>query len=117
VSTAEWLASGALLAGGAATGAFAVTRARVRRLEARLRVVEQRLTRDVEPAVVAAAEDARAATRTARDAAARVGIEEPPPRVPLEPVTGPVVRAVALGAGAGRAIARLARPRPRRNGK
>ena len=40
-------------------------------------------------------------------ATAAVGIEEPPPRLAAESVTAPVVRTVAFGAGARRAIARF----------
>ncbi|MFM8304389.1 MAG: hypothetical protein ACKOA9_08855, partial [Actinomycetota bacterium] len=37
-----------------------------------------------------------------------VGIEDPPPRLAGEALTGPVVRAVAFGAGARRGLARFA---------
>jgi hypothetical protein len=59
---------------------------------------------------------ASAAGTTARRAAVAAGVGDPAPRLALEPVTGPVVKAVALGAGARRALARL-RPqaRPRRS--
>ena len=114
MSTAEWLTAVALAVATGSAVALVVTRTRLRRVEGRVRSLEARLAREVEPAVAAAREDARAAATTARSAAARVGIAEPPPRVPLEPVAGPVVRAVAIGAGASRALARLARPRARR---
>jgi len=52
---------------------------------------------------------ASAAGTTARRAAVAAGVEDPAPRLALEPVTGPVVKAVALGAGARRAVARLRR--------
>lgn len=59
--------------------------------------------------------DARAAVLAARRAAAAAGVDDPP-RLPLEPVTGKVVRAVAFSAGARRVLARLAAPRvPRRS--
>ena len=41
------------------------------------------------------------------EAARAAGIEEPPPRLAAESMTAPVVRAVAFGAGARRAIARF----------
>ena len=48
------------------------------------------------------------AVAAARQATHAVGIEEPPPRLAGEAVTGPVVRVVAFGAGARRAFARFA---------
>ena len=114
MSTSEWLALGAFVVAVASSAALVATRVHLRRVESRVRSLETRLAREVEPAVAAAREDARTAATTARRAATRVGIEEPPPRVLLEPVAGPVVRAVAISAGAGRALARLARPSARR---
>jgi hypothetical protein len=88
-------------------------RRHVSRLEARVHHLETRLATEVAPSVKAARADARNAAATARRAAEAAGVAEPPPRVPLEPVTGPMVRALALGAGARRTLGRLARPRRR----
>ncbi len=89
-----------------------ITRARLERLEVRVRAVEDRVVED-EAAIAVAQGEARAASRTARRAARAAGVELEPARLPLEPVTGRVVRALAFGAGARRAITRLATPRRR----
>src|SRR5690349_21477869 len=107
MSTAGWLAAVALVAVGVLGVMLPVTLRRTRAVEARLRRLEARVTNEVEPAIEAATTDARVAGQRARDAAAQVGLAEPAPRLPLEPVTGPIVRAVALGAGAGRVLTRL----------
>ena len=74
------------------------TAARVDALEARLAAVDAATTRALD---------------TARDAAARArgaaGDGEAGPRVVLEPVTGPLVKAVALGAGVRHTVRRLTR--------
>lgn len=101
----------------ALAGALVATRARLYRLEARVRSLDARVADEIAPAVDAARQDARVATATARRAASAAGIEEPPARVPFEPIVGPVVRAVALGAGAGRALHRLTRPSIRRRSR
>jgi len=108
VSTLGWVVCGLLAATLAVTlGRLAGTRARLGRAEQRLADLDSRLG-DL---------DARAerAVRTAQGAAAlarRGGADAPPdpaPRVLLEPVTGPLVKAVAWSAGARRAATRLAR--------
>jgi hypothetical protein len=81
--------------------------ARVTRLEARVAGLEREVHRDVLPALDRSQRESEAALSTARQAAVAAGIEEPPPRLAGEAVTGPVVRAVAFGAGARRAIARM----------
>ena len=81
--------------------------ARVSRLEARVSGLEREMQRDVLPALDRSRRESEAAMSTARQAAFAVGIEEPPPRLAAESITGPVVRAVAFGAGARRAIAQM----------
>jgi hypothetical protein len=107
VSTTAWILAG-LLAAGLAAGAAGGWRAarRLRRSEARVHALERRLA-EVEASSARALDAARDAAARARRAA---GDEPPPPRVVLEPVTGRLVKAVAFGAGARRAVARLARP-------
>ena len=81
---------------------------RVGELEARVRDLEREIHDSLAPMLERArreSEEAFAAARAARHAA---GIEDPPPRLAAEPVTGPVVRAIAFGAGARRAIGRFA---------
>ncbi len=106
MSTTAWVVVGVLgvtvvlLAAGAARARHRAARTAVRvdALEARLAAVDAASTRALD---------------TARDAAARArraaGDGEPGPRVVLEPVTGPLVKAVALGAGARRTVRRLTR--------
>lgn len=86
------------------------TRARLADVEERTRRLEQRVSTDLEPAIAEARVDARRAATVAHDAAVAAGVPQPVPRLPFEPVTGPVVRAVAFGAGARRAIARVTAP-------
>lgn len=98
----------ALLAAGLV--AFAITDRRTRR---RLRATEARLTR-LEDQLRTVDRASRDAVATARATETRLrqtpGVPPPePPRVVLEPLTGRLVRAVALGAGARRAVTRLAR--------
>lgn len=81
--------------------------ARVTRLETRVAGLEREVHRDVLPALDRSQRESETALSTARQAAFAAGIEEPPPRLAAESVTGPVVRAVAFGAGAKRAIARM----------
>jgi len=109
MTTAAVLALAALAAVGALALGLARTRARLARVEARTRVLEEHL-QQVEPDVAAARAEARDATVAARRASVAAGIDDPPPRLPFEPVTGRVVRAVAFGAGARRALARAASP-------
>lgn len=105
-----WLAIVALVV---AVGALAVaitTRRRLVRSEQRLRALEG-WSSEVDSGVAEAHADARSAGALAQRAATAAGVEDEPPRVPLEPLTGRVVRVVAFGAGARRAIARLAHVR------
>jgi hypothetical protein len=80
---------------------------RVARLERRVATVEREVQTEVMPELDRSRRDSEAAVFAARRATAAVGIEEPPPRLAAESVTAPVVRAVAFGAGARRAIARF----------
>jgi hypothetical protein len=88
---------------------------RTRRADRRIRRLEDEV-RTLTARVDGVGHDARAAAMTARRAAAAAGVDDPP-RVPLEPVTGTVVKAVAFSAGARRALARLADPRARRRSR
>ena len=84
------------------------TRTRLRSLATRTTRLEDHVHGRVEPDVAAALAEARDASVTAKRASLAAGVDEPLPRLPFEPVTGRVVRAVAFGAGARRAIARAA---------
>ncbi len=92
------------------TCALVRTRARLADLEARTRDLDDLVRARVEPDLAAARAEAREAATAARRATVAAGVPESPPRLPLEPVTGPVVRAVAFGAGARKALARAANP-------
>ena len=107
------LAIGALVLAAWSLLRIASLRTHVHRLEARVHSLETRLATEVAPSLKAARADARNAAATARRAAEAAGVPDPPPRVAMEPVAGPLVRAVALGAGARRALARFAHPRRR----
>jgi len=106
MTTLAWITVG-LLAGGLVVVGAAWARAagRAARGEATVRELEGRLAA-VEATSAQALDTARDAAALARRA---TGDPAPPPRVVLEPVTGPLVKAVAFGAGARRAVARLAR--------
>ncbi|HUV10123.1 MAG TPA: hypothetical protein VMX12_04035 [Acidimicrobiia bacterium] len=110
MGTATVVATIAAVAVGALGLSLAVTRTHLRRLEGRVRQMEGRVAED-EAAIAAAHGEARAASRTASRAARAAGVEMEPARLPLEPVSGRVVRALAFGAGARRALTRLASPR------
>jgi hypothetical protein len=111
MSTAAWVATGAGLAIVLLAMALVRTRSRLVRVEARTAAVEARLAGELVPAIEDAHTEARAARLTARRAATAAGVDEPPRRLPFEPITGPVVRAAAFGAGARRTLVRLATPR------
>ncbi len=99
MTTLGWAAVAVLAA------TLAVTVAALRATRARLAVVERRLG-DLDTRADDAVRTARGAAALARQA----GVGEPdgePPRVLLEPVTGPLVKAVAWSAGARRAATRL----------
>jgi hypothetical protein len=104
VSTATLVAAVALLGAGVLGLVHARTRRVLARLEERMRVLEQVVRADLEPGVAAARADAHTAVAAARDAAIAAGARPAPPRLLLEPVTGPVVRAVAFGASARRVL-------------
>jgi hypothetical protein len=109
--TAEASLAAASLAAAAALALLTLrTRRRLVAVEDRARRLEDLVRTELEPALEAARRDAQTAAATARDAAVAAGTGSPPPRLPLEPVTGPVVRAVAFGASARRAIARVTAP-------
>ena len=93
---------GAFLVAGWASTAQRLARAehRIASLE---REVRDHLAPDVERSV-RRSEDAAVAAREARLA---VGIEDPPPRLAGERVTGPLVRTVAVAAGARRVVGRF----------
>jgi hypothetical protein len=81
---------------------------RVAALEARVARLEQEVHDDLVPTIDLTRRESEEAYAAARLAKHAVGIEDPPPRLAGEAVTGPVVRAVAFGAGARRAFARFA---------
>jgi len=108
MTVAGWLATAALCAVLVLAIALVRTRIRLARLVATTRALDELVRRDLEPRVAAARADARAADATARDAAIAAGVGPAPLRLPLEPVTGPVVRAVAFSASARRTLARVA---------
>jgi hypothetical protein len=110
VSLTEVVAIVALVGVGICLVALQRARGRVATLEQRTTMLERRLASEVVPALAASQRDAHAATRTAQRAAAAVGLTDEAPRLPLESVTAPVVRAVAFGAGARRALQRLTVP-------
>lgn len=94
----------------AGTGLFGWWRTarRLSALEARVGRLDREVHDDLVPTIDLTrreTEEAYAAARIAKQAA---GVEDPPPRLAGESVTGPVVRAVAFGAGARRALARFA---------
>jgi hypothetical protein len=110
MSTATLLAAVALGAVVVLSCALVRISAHLRALEASTARLDDDLHARVEPDVAAARAEARDATTLARRASVAAGVDEPPPRLPFEPVTGKVVRAVAFGAGARRAIARATAP-------
>ncbi|MFA5882230.1 MAG: hypothetical protein WDA60_00070 [Acidimicrobiia bacterium] len=81
---------------------------RVAALSGRVARLEREVHDDVVPTLDLTRRESEEAYVAARMAKHAVGIEDPPPRLAGEAVTGPVVRAVAFGAGARRAFARLA---------
>jgi len=83
------------------------TAGRLASLERRVAALEREVQTEVLPELDRSRRDSEAAVFAARRATAAVGIEEPPPRLAAESLTAPVVRAVAFGAGARRAIARF----------
>ncbi|MCJ7671037.1 MAG: hypothetical protein MUP67_03190 [Acidimicrobiia bacterium] len=111
MSATTWTASIAVVLAVVLGVALMRTRARLARVEARTARLEARIDDEIARSIDDAHREARAAGATARRAATAAGVDEPRRRLPLEPVTGPVVRAVAFGAGARRTIGRLAGPR------
>jgi hypothetical protein len=101
------LAVVALLAAVVCAVGWRRTADRLTRLEGRVVALEREVQTEVLPELDRSRRDSEAAVFAARRATAAVGIEEPPPRLAAESVTAPVVRAVAFGAGARRAIARF----------
>ena len=108
MSAASWFAVGAVVLATALGVSLMRTRTRLGRLEVRAGRLEARIEDEIARAISEVRGEARAAGATARRAATAAGVDEPPRRLPLEPITGPVVRAVAFGAGARRTIVRLA---------
>ena len=107
MAVAITLAVVALLAAAVCAVGWRRTADRVARLEQRVGAVEREVQTEVMPELDRSRRDSEAAVFAARRATAAVGIEEPPPRLAAESVTAPMVRAVAFGAGARRAIARF----------
>ena len=107
MAVAITLAVIALLAAVVCAVGWRRTADRLARLEGRVAAVEREVQTEVLPELDRSRRDSEAAVFAARRATAAVGIEEPPPRLAAESVTAPVVRAVAFGAGARRAIARF----------
>ena len=110
MTTGTVLSVVSLAAAGALAVALVRTRAHLARVEGRTRGLEAHVRDRVDADVAAARAEARDASRAAQRASVAAGVDEPPPRLPFEPVTGRVVRAVAFGAGARRALARAATP-------
>jgi hypothetical protein len=81
---------------------------RLSALEARVGRLDREVHDDLVPTIDLTRRESEEAYVAARMAKQAAGIEEPPPRLAGEAVTGPVVRAVAFGAGARRALARFA---------
>jgi hypothetical protein len=101
-----WIAIAAL--GGAVVALWLALRreqARLARAELRIASLDAQVRTEVAGELSAARAEARSAASLARRAA---GLDDPPPRVALEPVTGRLIKAVAMGAGARRALGRLA---------
>jgi len=113
MTTAEVLGAAACVGVVALAVALFVGRARVMRTNERVHRLEREVF-ELRAAVEHTRADVQTAEATARRAAAAAGVEEPPARVAFEPIAGPVLRAVAIGAGARRALSRLARPASRR---
>ena len=107
MAVAITLAVVALLAAVVCAVGWRRTADRLARLEGRVAAVEREVQTEVLPELDRSRRDSEAAVFAARRATAAIGIEEPPPRLAAESVTAPVVRAVAFGAGARRAIARF----------
>jgi len=101
------LAVVALLAAVVCAVGWRRTAGRLTGLERRLAAVEREVQTEVLPELDRSRRDSEAAVFAARRATAAVGIEEPPPRLAAESVTAPMVRVVAFGAGARRAIAQF----------
>ena len=95
------------VAAGALVGWWRTAR-RLGAVEARVGRLDREVHDGVMPALDLTRRESEEAVAAARQATHAVGIEEPPPRLAGEAVTGPVVRVVAFGAGARRAFARFA---------
>jgi hypothetical protein len=96
-----------VLAGTGLYGWWRATR-RLSALEARVGRLDREVHDDLVPTLDLTRRESEEAIVAARIAKQAAGVEDPPPRLAGETVTGPVVRAVAFGAGARRALARLA---------
>lgn len=104
------LAIGALASSALLLTMLVVTRGRLQHVEQQLSTLEREMHGELAVNIAVAQADARAAAETAREAARAAGVSDPPlPELAFELLTGRLVRAVAFGAGARRAIARLGR--------
>jgi outer membrane murein-binding lipoprotein Lpp len=110
---AEILGISALLGSCALAVALVVVRAHLATATTKIDKLERRIA-DLDATVERTRAGASAAMTTARRAAAAAGAEDPPPRLAFEPVTGPVVKALAFGGGARRALSSLASVRTHR---
>jgi hypothetical protein len=107
VTTLAWTVTGGLAVVVVLLGAaWSGTRRRLRGAERRLTHLEERVAA-LDTTTRQAVDTARAATAFTRRHPG--GPPPDPPRVVLEPLTGRLVKAVALGAGARRAVTRLTR--------
>lgn len=98
----------ALIVAGIGLAGWWRTSARLRAVEARVGRLDREVHDDLVPTLDLTRRESEEAYVAARIAKQAAGVEDPPPRLAGEAVTGPVVRAVAFGAGARRAFARFA---------
>jgi hypothetical protein len=96
--------------------ALAALRARLSAATSKIAWLERHVT-ELDAAVERTREGAAAAMTTARRAAVAAGAADAPPRLAFEPVTGPVVKALAFGGGARRVLSSLASGRARRSAR
>lgn len=110
---ADILGIGALVGCAALAVALVVVRAHLAAATTKIDKLERQVA-DLAAALERTRAGASAAMTTARRAAAAAGAEDPPTRLAFEPVTGPMVKALAFGGGARRALSSLASVRMHR---